>query len=589
MDIRHLHLPKVCGLHCPTMALMAVVLLSAASTLRGADEQPTTGGSPAPSPPPAFRQADTVAVLTVSKAIDLITLKSLERRFKEAMDAGADAIVIELDTPGGRADAMLDICHLLKTDAPANTVAWVHPNAYSAGVVIALACREIVVSPNSVMGDAAVITALPGVGIVPLPEGERAKLEAPALAEVIASARRNGWDENLVQSFIAVGVELWMIEHVKTGNRAFVDRAEYLAVFGEEPPTQLTPVAPPAGGQQGSVQPFRTSFPMSSPQAGSAPDPEAIRRAIEDAQIRPPARKRLSEADRGEWRLLQQVISSDRLLTIGPEEAIYYGLATQQIANDEELQRFFGASTIIRYDRTWSELDVRFLTNPWVRGVLIVIFLIGLFGELAAPGFGAFGAAALVALLVLIGAPSLAGMAQWWDILLIIVGLVLIAVEIFVIPGFGVAGILGAIVLLVGLVGTFVTGDLSSPQGQDELGTGLIAVFTSLFAAGAGIWLLARQVGNILLLNRLVLKTELQSGLAASEAAGVLGAMQAPGHEVQVGDEGLAVTDLRPAGRARFGDRMLDVSSVGSFIDPGTPIRVVRVDKFVIEVEATSP
>ena len=160
------------GLYLVLTAIIAPLCITA--TTRSAEDAGTS--SAAPAAPPAFRQADTVAVLSVRKEIDLITLRSLERRLDEAIAAGADAIVIELDTPGGRADAMLDICHLLKTDAPANTVAWIHPKAYSAGAVIALACREIVVSPNSVMGDAAVIAALPGkAGSAGIGRGDRVR------------------------------------------------------------------------------------------------------------------------------------------------------------------------------------------------------------------------------------------------------------------------------------------------------------------------------------------------------------------------------------------------------------------------------
>src|SRR5690606_34714401 len=87
----------------------------------------------------------------------------------------------------------------------------------------------------------------PGFGLQQLPATERAKLESPLLDEVVDSARRNHYDENLVQSFVSVGVELWLIENGETGEKVFVDREEYRAAIGEEPPSELTSITPTNG------------------------------------------------------------------------------------------------------------------------------------------------------------------------------------------------------------------------------------------------------------------------------------------------------------------------------------------------------
>ncbi|MFB3138930.1 MAG: nodulation protein NfeD [Phycisphaerales bacterium] len=543
--------------------------------------QPTAPGPPNRTAVPAYRQSDTVAVLTIRGAIDRITLHSLERRLSEALRDGADAIVLDIDTPGGALVATLNICHLIKTDAPANTVAWINPMAYSAGTIIALACREIVTAPDASFGDAAPISPF---GVIA--GTERAKIESPILTEVVDSARRNHYDENLVQAFVGVGVELWLIEHVNTGEKIFVDRQEYHTVFGREPPQELTPVASPSGLDTIPVRPwFNTLIPQYD-DAGEAPiDPQQRKAEMEFQQQLPPARAPLAETDRGKWRLIAQVVSDDRLLTLKPAEGIYYGLATAVISGDEQLKAYFGARTLRRYDRTWSESLVQFLTDPIVMGVLIVIFLVCFLIELAAPGVGAFGAAAGISLLVLIGAPWLAGMAQWWEVLLIAAGLLLIAVELFVIPGFGVAGVTGAVCLLGGLVGTFVSGDLGTPAGQSELLTGLTAMLTALFAAGIAFWLVSRQLETVPILSRFVLKTQVGQPEGHNGEPGLLEAIGDVGRPLESGDLGTADTDLRPAGRAMFNGRLVDVKSVGDYIDRGTPLRVVSVGRFVIEVE----
>jgi membrane-bound serine protease (ClpP class) len=221
-----------------------------------------------------------------------------------------------------------------------------------------------------------------------------------------------------------------------------------------------------------------------------------------------------------------------------------------------------------------------------VKAILIAIFLVCLFIELAAPGFGVFGSAAIIALLILVGAPALVGMAQWWHILLIVVGLGLIATELFLLPGFGVAGAAGILCLLVGLVGTFVSGDITTAEGRSQMWTGLLVTLTSGFLAGIIIWFISRQLHSFPLLNRLVLQTELKDpALAGAGGVGVLQAMGAPARDLQVGEIGIAETDLRPAGRAMFNGRLIDVKSAGGYIDRGTPVRIVSLGRFVIEVE----
>jgi len=539
---------------------------------------------------PAFRQANKVAVLTVHGEIDQVTLSSLERRMKKAVADGADAVVIDLDTPGGDAFVTLYICNLLKdrNDTPANVVAWVHPEAYSAGTFLALACREIIVAPNASFGDAAPIQAAAGF-LMSVPPAERAKLEAPFLGEVVDSARRHHYDEKLVQAFISVGVELWLLENTSTGEQIFVDRAEYKTVFGEEPPTQTTSITPATSAPR-PVKPWVSKIPGMKQGPGSGPglSPEELQQEIEKQQQLPSVRPDLSEKDRGNWTLVRQVDANDRLLVVKADDAMHYGLAQAVISNDTELQQYFGAQSVHRYDATWSEGLVRFLISWSVKALLIIIFLIGLFVEMAAPGFGVFGGAAIVALLLLVGARALAGLSQWWDVLLVLLGIVLIVTELFVLPGIGVAGVAGVICLLVGLVGTFVSGDITSTAGQKELWTGLITTLTSVFVAGVIMWMLSRQIQSFPLIQRLILNTELRDPDAATEGpptTGLLEAMGSPQRALQPGDTGHAATDLRTAGRASINGRMVDVNSVSGYIDRGTPIRVVSVGRLVIEVE----
>jgi membrane-bound serine protease (ClpP class) len=570
---------------CCIVAIALLLALPAAGTDdRTPDQQ--AASTAGPTVVPGYRQANKVAVLRIEGVIDRVTLRSLERRVARAVREGATAIVLDINTPGGEVSATLDICHLLKTEAPANTVAWINPQAYSAGTIIALAAREIVVQDNASFGDAAPIAVSPFGNLHQLPAAERAKLESPILEEVIDSARRHHYDEKLVQAFVSVGVELWLVEHTQTGDRIFVDRAEYRTIFGEEPPQRLTSTTPsfePSNDDR--VVPWFERFaPPPSPQLPQQEGEGTEASSSEFFQQLPSSRPELSVADRGQYRLLKQVTAADRLLTVRPSDAQFYGLAAEMIRNDEELQAFFGAQELVRYDQAWSESMARFLMSPPVRLLLIVVFLVSLFIELAVPGTGMFGAAAVVALLIFFGAPALMGMSQWWGILLVAAGLVLLGIELFVLPGVGLAGALGLLTLMVGLIGTFVTGDLGTVQGQNQLWVGITTTITAVFAAGIVMWLISRQMHSVPVLDRLILRSELSVAQQQS-APPCTGDSGAEAAALQPGDIGVAHTGLRPAGRAMFNDRIVDVQSLGGFIEEGTPVQIVSVGRYVIEVE----
>ncbi|MBM4112201.1 MAG: hypothetical protein FJ253_02330 [Phycisphaerae bacterium] len=536
---------------------------------------------------PAARRAERVAVLPIQGPIDGITVRSLERRLERARADGVDAVVLELDTPGGEVSALLDICRLVKNDMPPNTVAWVRPSAYSAGAIIALAAREIVVTPDAAFGASAPIAAIPLLGIVELPATERAKLESPLLSEVIDSARRNHWDERLAQAFVALGVELWLLEDVRTGERVIVDRTEYRAIFGQDPPDLMTSAGVPVTADRKPVRPFFSDlFPVSPRERPErAMSPESQKALIEFEQSLPPARSMLGAADRDRLRLVTQIDAADRLLTVRAGEALGYGLAREVIPDDESLRAFFGASTVRRYDESWSEGLVRFLVSLPVRLILIGVMVICFLVELAVPGFGVFGITSLACLVVLIGAPALVGLAQWWQLALVGVGVLLVVLELLVFPGTIVIGLLGAALVLVGIAGSFVQSELNTAAGQRELvvaiGGTIGAVTLSAIVGGT----ILRKLGGPRLLRRAILSAEVGgagSGVAAAVDVGVLPPAELP----PVGARGVSYTALRPAGRGEFDGRLYDVRCLEGFLERGRPIRVVRASSAELEVES---
>ena len=520
-----------------------------------------TQSSPSPSaggPVPASRQANEIALLEVAGPIDRLTRQSLLRRAEEASASGADLLVLELDTPGGDLEATLEICLFLKEKTSLRTGAWVHSEAYSAGAIMALATDDIVMAPGARMGDAAPIQMSP-MGLIELSTTERAKIEAPVLAEVVDSARRNGYDEKLVQSMVSVRFALWELANAETGERIFVDANEYQRIYDAAPPVQR--------GRGRAPSSASTAPPL-------APETEEEVNALQSTYS---SRTELGPEDAEDWTLVGQVVGDEELLVVTPEEAIRMGLAEAIIADADELKKWYGASSATRFQENWSDHLIRFLTSWPVKLILIGIVVIGFMIEISAPGSSVFGGAALLALVVLIGAPMLGGFPQWWAAVLIILGVTLIGTEVVLVPGVGVAGIAGTISLLCGLIALMVTADMGSTEANNQIAVTVVAMLAALLLGGVGAWWFAKHSGGFWLFRRLVL--DAQSGATHPTSPQVM--------KVDSGEEsfGTAVTDLRPSGRIKVNERILAARSTTGWVDEGTEVRLVR--EFAGEWEVT--
>ncbi|MFM7261069.1 MAG: NfeD family protein [bacterium] len=523
-------------------ALAALLLvLSGAGSIRAANQAETPKAAASTAPIPAGRQAQRVAILPITGPIDDVTLWSLERRLKSVKEQGCDAVVLELDTPGGEVGATIDICLRIKTEAPANTVAWIHPKAYSAGTFIALSCREIVVAPGSVFGDAAPIVALPGLGLQPLPAAERAKMESPLLDELDAAAERRGDDPRLLHAFVATERELWLLERDSDGARRFADRAD-LDAFG------LDPAAAPTKA-----------------------DPGSGRRPVPPAELSPPG-------DTGDnWRIVETVDSATRLLVAQSDEALRWGLAAGTARDDREIEAFFAAKETMRFPESWTESVVRFLVSWPIRILLIAIFVVALVIEALHPGVGIPGAIAAGALLLLVGAPGILGLAEWWEILVVFLGIALIGVEIFVTPGIGFVGLFGAICVLFGLIASFTGSDPTSAVERSALLTASTTTVAGLTIGGILTWFASRWFGETTVFRRAVLA----AAIGGTHDVPIRGEPRRP----LVGATGIADSDLRPAGRVRIGEDLFDAQSTGDYVARGMAVMVVTRtgNKLVVE------
>jgi membrane-bound serine protease (ClpP class) len=278
---------------------------------------------------------------------------------------------------------------------------------------------------------------------------------------------------------------------------------------------------------------------------------------------------RVAEAMVDEEIEIPGLVESGKLLTLSAQEAIEVGFAQGMYADLDELAAALGApgASVITLSPNWAEAIVRFLTHPVVAPLLLTLGFLGLLFEVKTPGFGFGGLAGLTGLALFFGAHLLVGLAGWEELMLIGAGLVLIGLEVFVIPGFGMAGALGILALGAGIVlsmlGRFPT--------LTDLGTAFTVVLVAMLLTGVFAYAFLRHLRWSGRLGGIFLRevTARADGYVSGDVRADL-----------VGRRGTALTDLRPAGVGVFGDERLDVVSEGSWIEAGRPIEILRSEGY---------
>jgi len=266
---------------------------------------------------------------------------------------------------------------------------------------------------------------------------------------------------------------------------------------------------------------------------------------------------------------------STTLITLTSEEALKYNIADSTAYNLDEVLRKFNlkGAQIVKVESNWAEEVVKFLNNPIISTILIMIGFFGLMAEIKTPGWGVPGTAGLIALALFFGSSYILQLASVVDIILFIAGIILLAVEIFVIPGFGIAGI-GGIVLIVASILLALTGEM--PFFDFEMvGRAIIQLAIAMIGSGILILLVAKYLPKNTFLNKLV--------LAESETSDK-GFVSYPSEKELVGQEGVALSDLRPAGTAQINNVRYDVIADWQYIEKGKKIKVIRVEGIKVVV-----
>ncbi|MGD8787201.1 MAG: NfeD family protein, partial [Phycisphaerales bacterium] len=283
------------------------------------------------------------------------------------------------------------------------------------------------------------------------------------------------------------------------------------------------------------------------------------------------------------------IVKDDELLTLTASKAFEYGIARTTVNDLSGVLEFlaerdgviFEGETIMLVTN-WSEEMVRWLNSPAVMAILIMLALLGVYVEFNTPGLGLPGLAAVICFTIIIGSKYLVGLANWVEVALFILGILLLLVEFLILPGFGIAGFSGIICIMVGLFGMLIKNPPDKlPWPQDAIAWsdftwGVVGLSLGFVGFIVLAWLMSKYLPRIKFLSGLILIPAIPK-----QGGGIPVSMTtAPESEtlnVNVGDTGVVVSTLRPTGKAKLGDAIADVVAEAEFLDKGTKVQIIEI------------
>ncbi len=280
---------------------------------------------------------------------------------------------------------------------------------------------------------------------------------------------------------------------------------------------------------------------------------------------------------------IEGIIDTGKVLTFTPTEAIENGYCEGTAENISEVLEKVGVEdyVIVEYEPSWIEKIIGFLVHPMISGLLIMAIIGGIYFEMQSPGIGFPLGVAILAAIAYFAPLYLEGLAANWEIIVFIIGVILVIVEIFVIPGFGVAGISGIVLMFVSLILSLINNVNFDFEGV-EMGHIGVAVTTVVLGVFGG-FILSLYLGNKLfsaktgMFQNMSLKSvqEVNDGFVCVET----------GMFALKGKTGISKTVLRPGGKVLIEDEVFDAVAISGFIEKGVKIIVAKVEATQLYVE----
>ena len=417
-----------------------------------------------------------VFVMEIKSEIDPRTNRYSQVAFDAATEAGADHVLLVLDTFGG---ALNDADEIRKRvlNYPKPVYVFIDNNAASAGALISLACDSIYMSPGSNIGAATVVgadgAAAPG------------KYQSYMRSIMRSTAEANGRNPHLAEAMVEASVD--------------------------------------------------------------------------------------------------STLSAGQVLTLTTTEAVKYGFC-DGVAVDVEgvlAQLNLQDAEVIRFEPSTTDTIISFFLNPFISGILLLIIIGGLYFELQTPGIGFPLLAAIVAGIFYLVPYYLNGLAENWEILMFLAGFILVLLEVFVIPGFGITGISGILLVVCSLVLMMVNNynfDFTFVPSEDLMKS-LISVVVGMVGAAVLIALTWNRLVSSKAMDRVVLRNSFHSneGYRSADSA-----------EHLIGKTGFAHTRMTPTGRVIIDDTIYDAQARDGYIEKGELVQVIDQSTFSLRVKKVS-
>ncbi|MFA8436710.1 MAG: nodulation protein NfeD [Marinifilaceae bacterium] len=271
---------------------------------------------------------------------------------------------------------------------------------------------------------------------------------------------------------------------------------------------------------------------------------------------------------------IEGIIDTGQVLTFTPDEAMRHGYCEGVARNVEEVLKIAGIEnyTIQQYEPTPLEKLIGFMLNPVLQGLLIMIIVGGIYFELQTPGVGFPLIAAITAAVLYFSPLYLEGLAANWEIILFVLGVVLLGVEIFVIPGFGIAGFAGITLIVFGLTLSLVDNVVFEfePRHIKLLLSAFLLVVVSMMMSLVGSIYVSKKLFTTTTFGHLALDS------VAKSEEGYIG-VDVKARDL-VGSTGISHSVLRPSGKVEIDGEIYDAKAELGFIDKGETVRVIRYE-----------
>ena len=463
-----------------------------------------------------FTDTEKAFVIPIRGEISPSRMIFVRRGIQKAEDEGAKYIIFDIDTFGGRVDSALQITTLIGSASGITTIAYIPAIPEGTGVSWSAGALISFACDRIYMAPGTSIGAAAPVyqtqtGIEMAPE----KTVSAVRAQMAALAEKNGFPKAVAFAMVDEDVELIEV---------FLD-GELLLVSTDDLP-DLERVA------------------------------ESGNRKLEKGKT---------------------VLRSGKLLTLTAGEMEKYGISSGTISSLEELFDVIGVlgRDTVELEETVADRAAAFVTGAVLTGILTLIGLVAVYMEVTSPGFGVPGTIAIICFAVVFLGSALLGTVGSIELLIFLLGVVALVVEIFLIPGFGITGISGIILIAIALI--LSRQDFVWPEFEWEwevFRRNLLVIGISILASILTFGLIIRLFPHFPLFRRLILASPEGSRVVESSSI-------APGQVTEsglIGKRGTAVTTLRPVGKADFDGRVLVVQTSGEYLEKGTALEIDLVE-----------